>query len=154
MNIVTVFMLFLSSCMAQEKTIELEIPDNFSGWGFLVTTSATKKIVKNSGRYVLNNNGVSYIDTVTFNNSSRIEFYRNDRILTEKDIKFFFSEDRSVGTENSSNIRTLYMFYILDSIELKKGDDYWRDENNRRPLRQKLYKQKDSLIGNRILIIE
>lgn len=133
------------SAKNEKATIKIVIPKNYFGWGYLVGAVKNENENIKEGKYYLNEKGVAYIDTAIINNDFEVEFYKNNKKLSETEVKFLFT------TEDPSINRRIFLFYVLNEEEVSKGDEFWEDEDNRRPIKQKQYFHKGRLIKEGII---
>lgn len=117
-------MLLLSSFKGDNSAVKVLIPSNYSGWAFLVGTNR-KDLINTSGNcYVLNKDGIAYIDRQMLNKEFLIKYYKKNKRLTEKEVKYYFFTAPNIDGKEFE----MLAFYILSNKELGYPDDYWEKE--------------------------
>lgn len=155
--IISLLLLSFINCKEEYPTIRISIPDDFTGFGYLVGSSKEENVYSKDKKYFLNKYGIAYIDTSIINNGFKPGLYKKHKLLKESDVKFLRTTDiqKSVsGKEVGIVSRKIFLFYVLDKDKLEKGDGYWRDEAHRHPITLKQLQYTDSLIDAGVIKIE
>lgn len=140
---IIISILFLSFTYENERQLKIIIPNQYSGWGFVVSSYKLKSVDPTLCN--IDNSGICYIDSATINNDFLPTFYKDGKMLSQEEVKFFFVSD-----VNELN-RKIFVFYVLSNDELKINKEFWRVEENRKVIREKQYVRLDSLIKNGVI---
>ena len=139
--------LLMGFSSSEKIALQIEIPENYTGWCYIIPTSNNTDIQIKNGKYLVNGFGIGYVDTVVFNNSEKLKVYKNGREITDIGTKFLSMSQiipsgvsYNEAIKNKSTVPVCW-FYVLNNEELKKEKSYWENSDNRMPfIRQPLIK--------------
>jgi hypothetical protein len=125
-------MLTLFICCTNKNQVTIKLPENFSGWIFIIGNSEGPNSPKLIGGNVYS------ISKKKFDALSSVDFYRGKEKVDKKIIKytirgFYGGESKPGYVISTDDMIEVLSFYICNSTETQLADDYWLNiENNRR----------------------
>lgn len=146
-NIFPFIILFLvSSFQSAPLIVRIKVPTCFSGWAFLVGTSRNELVKKTTGNYyVLNQDGIAYIDRNILDKDFSVEYFKDNKRLTSSDVKYYSSWERMSDNDR----KKVFLFYVLNRKELNYPEQYWENSETFKKYRAQERQHLDMLVNKK-----